>query len=750
MKQSVQSIGRVRGLRAALLATASLGCAVGIGAGAASAQDMHFARVATLPVFTNLGDGVDPATETVAEIVAVTPDGMVLAYTDSPGERIGFVDIANPASPSGGGAVALEGEPTSIGIIGGVGYAGVNTSESYVAPSGHVAVIDIPAQQVVATCDVGGQPDSVAVSPDGTFVAVAIENERDEDLNDGVIPQLPAGTLAVLEIGEDNLPTNCDSVTIVDMTGLAEVAGDDPEPEYVDINADNIAVVTLQENNHIVLVDLASGEVTAHFSAGTVDLDAIDILEDDVIAGTGSLAAVPREPDAVSWIDTARFVTANEGDYQGGSRGFTIFDTAGQVLFDSGNSMEHLGMAYGHYPEGRAENKGVEPEGVDVGTFGDDTLIFVNSERGNFVTVYRDTGGDPELIDFLPTAVGPEGILAIPSRNLFAVATEVDSAEDNIRATVGLYQLTEGAPSYPMVHSVIEPATGAPIGWGALSGLVADPSDAATVYAVNDNFYSESRVYTMDVSAAPAEITDYITLMKDGAPAGYDLEGVAMREDGGFWLVSEGRLDRDLHNLLIQAAADGTVEAEIMLPQDLEADSVRFGFEGVAAWTEDGVERVIVATQREWGDDPQGHVKLAVYTPSEEAWSFVRYPIDKPSSANGGWVGLSEITYLGDRRFALIERDNQPGIYSTHKVVSVIDLAGIEPVAFGGDLPVVDKTVVFDLLPGMRAGNGWISDKPEGLAVTADGRVIVVTDNDGVDDATGETQLLVIGTAGEL
>jgi hypothetical protein len=37
-------------------------------------------------------------------------------------------------------------------------------------------------------CDLGGQPDSVAASPDGRYLAVAIENERDEDLDDGVIP----------------------------------------------------------------------------------------------------------------------------------------------------------------------------------------------------------------------------------------------------------------------------------------------------------------------------------------------------------------------------------------------------------------------------------------------------------------------------------------------------------------------------------------------------------------------------------
>ena len=46
----------------------------------------------------------------------------------------------------------------------------------------------------------------------------------------------------------------------------------------------------------------------------------------------------------------------------------------------------------------------------------------------------------------------------------------------------------------------------------------------------------------------------------------------------------------------------------------------------------------------------------------------------------------------------------------------------------------------------MLASGGWISDKAEGFAVTADGRIFAVTDNDGVSDASGETLLLQLGS----
>ena len=726
--------------RATLLSTTVLAAASG------AAEAAYFDRVATLPVYATLSQGTDPATETSAEIITATADGMQLIFTDSPAGRIGFIDIADPAAPKPAGSLAMQGEPTSVTVVGPVALVGVNTSQSYVEPSGHVAVVDIASRAVVATCDVAGQPDSVAASPDGRFLAIAIENERDEELNEGKIPQMPAGHLAVFDLGADGRPTNCDAARIVAMIGLAEIAPDDPEPEFVDINADNIAAVTLQENNHIALVDLASGKVTGHFTAGAVDLDNIDADGDMIIAGTGSKAAVKREPDAIGWLGIDRLVTANEGDYEGGSRSFTIFDTTGKVLHEAGNALEHLGMSHGHYPVKRAKAKGVEPEGVEIGRFGDEDLIFVNAERGNFLAVFVDKGGDaaPEFLQFLPTGISPEGVIAIPGRGVIAVANEVDSAEDNVRATVGIYRYGAAEPAYPGIVSAVDPATGAPIGWGALSGLVADPAAPGTAWAVSDSYYGSSKLYRLDLSGKPAKITAFVELKKDGQPAAYDLEGVTLR-DGGFWLASEGnpqsKSPLTRQSLLLKVATDGTVEEEIALPDTLLAQAIRFGYEGVATWG----DKVIVAFQQPWKDDAKGLAKLGVYDPAAKSWSFVHYPLEAPKSPAGGWVGLSEITALGNDRFLLIERDNQPGAAAAIKTLTAISLSGVEPKPHGEELPVVGKTLVADLLPSMLAGGGWISDKPEGIAVLTDGEVFVVIDNDGVDNATGESQLLRLG-----
>jgi hypothetical protein len=564
-------------VRWALLASAGgAALVIGASAGAGAEEARYFDRVATLPVYLNLPQDADPKGQTVAEIVAATPDGMTLVYTDSPGERVGLLDITDPADPKPGGTIPMGGEPTSVKVVGAHALVAVSTG-TRAEPKGHVAVVDLARREVVATCDVQGQPDSVAASPDQRFLAVAVENERDEEVAEGKLPQLPASHLAILELGPDGRPANCAAARTVTLSGIAEVVPEDPEPEFVAVNAANVAALTLQENNHVVLVDLASGKVTGHFSAGAIDLERIDADDDTVIAGTGSKTGLKREPDAIAWLGDDRLVTANEGDYEGGSRGFTVFDTAGKVVHESGNALEHLAMRHGHYPVKRARSKGVEPEGVEVASFGNDRLIFVASERGNFVAVFADRGAGraPEYLQLLPTGVGPEGLTSIPARGLLAVATETDKAEANLRATVGLYARTAARPAYPTIVSETDPATGAPIGWGALSGLVGDPADPGRLVAVSDSYYGTSRVYGIDVSGAPARITSFVELKKDGKPAAYDLEGVALRPGGGFWVASEGdptgKNPLTRKSLLLQVAADGTVEREVALPDALDA-----------------------------------------------------------------------------------------------------------------------------------------------------------------------------------
>lgn len=266
---------------------------------------------------------------------------------------------------------------------------------------------------------------------------------------------MPAGYVVVVEtaaILDDWVPY------IVDVTNLDGVLfPEDPEPEFVSISNDNIAVVTLQENNAIAIIDLATKAVIGSFSAGSVDLDNIDTEEEKIINQSSSLVSVPREPDGVVFIDSDHFVTADEGDLYGGSRGFTIFNRAGDVVYSSGSEMDQIAASVGHYPDKRSGNKGVEPENVAYGVFEGVPMLFVNAERANLVFVYDVTDPSrPVFKQVLPSNIGPEGGKAIPERNLLVVASEKDSRGTS-RSTITIYHLAEGKAEYPTLASKRDP-----------------------------------------------------------------------------------------------------------------------------------------------------------------------------------------------------------------------------------------------------------------------------------------------------
>ncbi|MCH6259418.1 choice-of-anchor I family protein, partial [Puniceicoccaceae bacterium K14] len=122
-----------------------------------------------------------------------------------------------------------------------------------------------------------------------------------------------------------------------------------------------------------------------------------------------------------------------------GARSFTIFDTFGNLVFDSGDDFEKTIAA--EYPEyfnssndetgldDRSDDKGPEPEAVALGTIDGRTYAFIGIERFGGVFVYditvpsesfyvtsfnnRDFEADPESEE--AGDLGPEGMVFIPA-----------------------------------------------------------------------------------------------------------------------------------------------------------------------------------------------------------------------------------------------------------------------------------------------------------------------------------------------
>jgi len=122
----------------------------------------------------------------------------------------------------------------------------------------------------------------------------------------------------------------------------------------------------------------------------------------------------------------------------------------------------------------------------------------------------------------------------------------------------------------------------------------------------------------------------------------------------------------------------------------------------------------------------------------------LHYPLEA-TKAEGGWVGLSEITAVGPDTFVVIERDNQFGD-SALKTLHSFSVAGLMAAAPGdAKVPVVSKRLLRNLVPDLQKPQGYVLDKVESFAVDSAGQAFAITDNDGVDGSNGETQFLRLG-----
>ncbi|MGH8493875.1 MAG: choice-of-anchor I domain-containing protein [Moraxellaceae bacterium] len=238
--------------------------------------------------------------------------------------------------------------------------------------NGYVAIYDANTLARLASAELkdgsknGAQPDNVTFSPDGKTVLLALEGEPSDDYQTD-----PEGGIAVVDVS--GLPTSTAiSVKIADFKawnvgGTKTLPADvriygqktsggvvtkssvaqDIEPEYIAVSADSkTAWITLQENNALAILDIATASVTdikalgfkdygladsgftnAHASSGNSGngIDSAD--EGETIAGNvggKAINIVTKSgvlgmylPDTLSAYDIdgdTYLVSANEGD----------------------------------------------------------------------------------------------------------------------------------------------------------------------------------------------------------------------------------------------------------------------------------------------------------------------------------------------------------------------------------------------------------------------------------------------------
>ncbi|MEK5762629.1 choice-of-anchor I family protein [Acinetobacter junii] len=143
--------------------------------------------------------------------------------------------------------------------------------------------------------------------------------------------------------------------------------------------------------------------------------------------------------------------------YAYGARSFSIWNTQGQLVWDSGSEFEKkISELFPNYfntdheavsLDDRSDNKGPEPEGITLGTIGAKTFAFIGLERMSGVMVYdMTTPMQPKFVEYFTTRnfvetdsakqgdLGPEGLIFIAAKDspngkpLLVVGNEVSGS----------------------------------------------------------------------------------------------------------------------------------------------------------------------------------------------------------------------------------------------------------------------------------------------------------------------------------
>ena len=287
-----------------------------------------------------------------AEISAFDPASDRLFVLNAADNRIEILDLSNPATPSDVGdltpAQITDGGGFSAGNANSVavsnGLVAVAFEASVKTNPGRVAFYTASTGAFVASYGVGSLPDMLAFTPDGTKVLVANEGEPNSyGQGDSVDPE---GSVAILTLTGAGVGSGATVTTAgftsfngqitalrdigVRIFGPGATVAQDLEPEYIAVSPDGTtAYVTLQENNAVAVLDIATSTVTDIRPLGlknhSVVGNGLDPSDRDLgpafTAGRINIVTAPvfgmYQPDAIATYSvggTTYYVTANEGD----------------------------------------------------------------------------------------------------------------------------------------------------------------------------------------------------------------------------------------------------------------------------------------------------------------------------------------------------------------------------------------------------------------------------------------------------
>jgi DNA-binding beta-propeller fold protein YncE len=303
--------------------------------------------------------GFEGGTLGAAEITAYDAASKRLFVVNGANGTVDVLDLSTPSAPRRVGVItvaALGAGVNSVAVRDGLVALAIEANPK--TSPGVVGLYSATTLQLLQSLPVGALPDMLTFTPDGRSLLVANEGEPNSyGRSDSVDPEGSVSVITLNRGGSAAAPSVAATVATADFRsfngqeaalraqgvriyGPGASAAQDLEPEYISVAPDGrTAYVTLQENNAIAVVDIASARVSAIRPLGFKDhnlpgfgLDASD--EDggtNTNSGTPLIKIGPQPvkglylPDAIASYSvdgTTYLVTANEGDARADWPGF--------------------------------------------------------------------------------------------------------------------------------------------------------------------------------------------------------------------------------------------------------------------------------------------------------------------------------------------------------------------------------------------------------------------------------------------
>lgn len=270
-----------------------------------------------------------------AEITAYDPDSKRAFVVNAQSGAIDVLYLIDPANPVyldsiNAANIASNAVVNSVAVHNGLVALAIESTPK--TERGYVAVYNAADLSLRDVIEVGALPDMLTFTPDGNFILVANEGEPSDDYQID-----PEGSVTVINVSNPDVlfaatadfrAFNSKKAGLiaagVRIFGPNASVAQDLEPEYITVSADSkTAWISLQENNALAILDIASASITDIVPLGYKDhgIEGNGIAASDTEA-TINIAQWPGvvgmyQPDAITSYTvngSTYIVSANEGD----------------------------------------------------------------------------------------------------------------------------------------------------------------------------------------------------------------------------------------------------------------------------------------------------------------------------------------------------------------------------------------------------------------------------------------------------